>query len=179
MKHLPKKLPYQAILRGSCGDEWHVKLCKTAEDIVIEDGWKQYFEDHSLGDKEFLLFKYNGDMSFDVIIFGKDCCERVYDHTINKQIPHDEANQQKKFKGKGIQRTSTQRMDSHLKFNEEKGKKRKVDTEKSNGSKTAESFTSDFPFFKMCMKKHNVEKGFLLVSIQPLHLSLRCRYLII
>jgi hypothetical protein len=63
-------------------------------------------------------------------------------------------------------------MDSPLKFNEEKGKKRKAETEKSNGSKMAESFTSDFPFFKMCMKKNNVEKGFLLVSIQPLHLSL-------
>ena len=172
MKHLPKKLPYQAILRGSSGDEWCVKLQKTAEDIYMKDGWKQYFEDHSLGDNEFLFFKYNGEMSFDVIVFGKDCCERVYDHIIRNHIPHDKAGKLKKFKGKDIQRTPTQEMDSPLKFNEERRKKRKADTEKSNGSKMAESFTSDFPFFKMCMKKHNVEKGFLLVSIQPLHLSL-------
>jgi hypothetical protein len=83
VKHLPKELPDQAILRDSSGDEWRVKLCKTAEGIYLQDGWKQYFEDHSLGDNEFLLFKYNGEkLCFDVIIFGKDGCERVYGSVI-------------------------------------------------------------------------------------------------
>ena len=67
-------------------------------------------------------------MSFDVIVFGKDCCERVYDHIINNHIQHDEAGQLKQFKGKDIQRTPTQKMDSPLNFNEEirKGKKERL-----------------------------------------------------
>jgi hypothetical protein len=89
VKHLPKELPEQAILRGSSGDEWPVKLCKTAEGIYLQDGWKHYFEDHSLGDNEFLLFKYNGELCFDVIILGKDGCERVYGSLIRTNHEND------------------------------------------------------------------------------------------
>jgi hypothetical protein len=151
VKHLPKELPDQAILRDSSGDEWRVKLCKTAEDIYLQDGWKQYFEDHSLGDNEFLLFKHNGEMSFDVLIFGKDGCERVY-APINKHTPvHDEADQLTKLKEKDIQRRKK------LEEKEPPTQKRKV-------WKMAESFTSDFPYFKRCMTKSHVEKVFILVS---------------
>jgi hypothetical protein len=177
VKHLPKELPDQAILRDSSGDEWRVKLCKTEEGIHLQDGWKQYFEDHSLGDNEFLLFKYNGEMSFDVLIFGKDGCERVYG-PLNNHIPHDEADQLKKLKGKDIQRRKkieekeppTKKMDSQLKLNEEKGTKRKVDTERCKVWKMAESFASDFPYFERCMAKYHVEEWFVLVSI-PLFLT--------
>jgi len=151
VKHLPKELPDQAILRDSSGDEWRVKLCKTAEDIYLQDGWKQCFEDHSLGDNEFLLFKYNGEMSFDVLIFGKDGCERLYG-PINKHTPvHDEADQLTKLKEKDIQRRKK------LEEKEPPTQKRKV-------WKMAESFTSDFPYFKRCMTKSHVEKVFILVS---------------
>ncbi|KAB1207192.1 hypothetical protein CJ030_MR7G011513 [Morella rubra] len=78
VKHLPKELPERAILRGPSGDEWPVKLWKTRNDIYLQDGWKQFYRDNSLGDNEFLLFKYNGGLCFDVHIFGKDACERVY-----------------------------------------------------------------------------------------------------
>ncbi|XP_062176287.1 B3 domain-containing protein Os01g0723500-like isoform X1 [Alnus glutinosa] len=149
VKHLPKELPDQAILRDSSGDEWRVKLCKTVEDIYLQDGWKQYFEDHSLGDNEFLLFKHNGEMSFDVLIFGKDGCERVY-ASINKHTPvHDEADQLTKLKEKDIQRRKK------LEEKEPPTQKRKV-------WKMAESFTSDFPYFKRCMTKSHVEKVFIL-----------------
>ena len=85
VKHLPKELPGQAILRDSSGEEWRVKLFKNAEGIYLRNGWKQYFTEHSLGDNEFLLFKYNGELRFDVIIFGKDGCERVYASLIKRK----------------------------------------------------------------------------------------------
>ncbi|XP_059431897.1 B3 domain-containing protein Os01g0723500-like isoform X1 [Corylus avellana] len=150
-KYLPKELPEQAILRGSTGDEWRVKLCKTADGIYLQDGWKHYFEDHSLGGNEFLLFKYNGELCFDVIIFGKDGCERVYGSLIRTN--HETASSS----GAGRPRKTSLR--SHL-LHESKPSK---DTpERSKVSKMAESFASDFPYFKSCMAKYNVDKVFIL-----------------
>lgn len=77
VKHLPIELPDQAILKGPSGEKWHVKLCKTVDGIYLKDGWQQFFRDHSLGDNEWLLFRYNGDLCFNVHIFGKNGCERV------------------------------------------------------------------------------------------------------
>ncbi|XP_059431923.1 B3 domain-containing protein Os01g0723500-like isoform X2 [Corylus avellana] len=150
-KYLPKELPEQAILRGSTGDEWRVKLCKTADGIYLQDGWKHYFEDHSLGGNEFLLFKYNGELCFDVIIFGKDGCERVYGSLIRTN--HETASSS----GAGRPRKTSLR--SNL-LHESKPSK---DTpERSKVSKMAESFASDFPYFKSCMAKYNVDKVFIL-----------------
>ncbi|KAL8554400.1 hypothetical protein ACS0TY_002550 [Phlomoides rotata] len=64
----------------SGGGKWYVELIKDEEegDIYIRNGWQEFAKHHSLGNLEFLLFHYNGDLSFDVTIFNKDGTEKTY-----------------------------------------------------------------------------------------------------
>ncbi|KAF8406360.1 hypothetical protein HHK36_008447 [Tetracentron sinense] len=68
----------RAILRSPTGSHWQVKLSNTTNGTYLQDGWQDFLSDHSLGDNEFLLFTYDGDMCFNVQIFDKSGCERTY-----------------------------------------------------------------------------------------------------
>ncbi|KAK6159418.1 hypothetical protein DH2020_006732 [Rehmannia glutinosa] len=58
--------------------KWKVKLEQKKGDIYFVQGWQDFLKHHSLGQQEFLVFKYNGHMSFDVAIYDKNGCEKNY-----------------------------------------------------------------------------------------------------
>ncbi|XP_059650012.1 B3 domain-containing protein Os01g0723500-like [Cornus florida] len=45
--------------------------------MYLQDGWKEFLRDNSLGDNEFLVFRYDGNLCFNVKIFDKSGCKRA------------------------------------------------------------------------------------------------------
>lgn len=84
-KYILEGLSDRAILRGPSGDKWDVNVCKNTNGIYLQDGWQQFLRDHSLRNYEFLIFKYDGDLCFEVQIFSMDGCEKVYGFTKRTQ----------------------------------------------------------------------------------------------
>ncbi|KAJ3695071.1 hypothetical protein LUZ60_000448 [Juncus effusus] len=65
-----------AILEGPTGRTWHVKVEKTVKGLFFTAGWSKFVKDHSLQKHELLIFRYNGCMQFNVLIFDKSACEK-------------------------------------------------------------------------------------------------------
>ncbi|KAK7291147.1 hypothetical protein RIF29_06061 [Crotalaria pallida] len=83
--NLKKKLPENVSLRGPSGVVWNAGLT-TKDDVVhFMNGWKQFVKDHSLKEDDFLVFKYNGESLFDVLIFdGGSFCEKAASYFVRK-----------------------------------------------------------------------------------------------
>ncbi|KAK9287047.1 hypothetical protein L1049_015456 [Liquidambar formosana] len=76
VKQISKDLPDTATLKGPSGSCWNVKLSYSKGAMYLQSGWQEFLRDNSLGDNEFLLFLYDGNMCFSVQIFDKSGCER-------------------------------------------------------------------------------------------------------
>ncbi|KAL3722457.1 hypothetical protein ACJRO7_034776 [Eucalyptus globulus] len=72
-----EELPHRVILKGPSGGKWNAKLRKDNAGLYIHDGWREFHMDNSLGNKEFLLFEYNGKRSFEVDIFDPTGLVRI------------------------------------------------------------------------------------------------------
>ncbi|XP_057495735.1 B3 domain-containing protein At5g18000-like [Actinidia eriantha] len=78
MQHIANDASNRAVLRGPFGGCWDVELSKNVKSgMFLGDGWQRFVEAHSLGNNEFLLFTYNGNMCFNVRIFEQNGLERV------------------------------------------------------------------------------------------------------
>ncbi|XP_077218924.1 B3 domain-containing protein Os03g0620400-like isoform X2 [Tasmannia lanceolata] len=78
MKHISKAATYKrtAILEGPSSRVWHVELSKKINGTYLQDGWQEFAKAHSLRVSDFLVFRYDGNMRFSVLIFDKTACER-------------------------------------------------------------------------------------------------------
>lgn len=45
--------------------------------LFFHKGWQEFVKDNSLEAGEFLVFRYDGNLGFDVQIFGKSGCEKL------------------------------------------------------------------------------------------------------
>lgn len=79
LKHVVHDLTKRATLKlkNSSNCSWTVKVSTTGRDVYLKDGWQKFLRDNSLGDSEFLQFRYVRNMNFIVTIFDKNCVERV------------------------------------------------------------------------------------------------------
>ncbi|KAK3005202.1 hypothetical protein RJ639_016444 [Escallonia herrerae] len=75
--HISKHLSGSAVLRGPSGGSWNVKILKNGKATFVLEGWQVSVKDHSLGDSEFLLLSYDGNLRFSVQIFNKSGLERL------------------------------------------------------------------------------------------------------
>ncbi|KAK9684987.1 hypothetical protein RND81_10G247700 [Saponaria officinalis] len=81
MKHLSKDISKEETTEATikCGANiWPIKLRKTSACTYIDDGWTKVMHDNDLGDKEFLVFRYDGNLCFNLQIFEKSGCQRIY-----------------------------------------------------------------------------------------------------
>lgn len=62
------------MLRSGSGKIWPVNI----NGRRIVDGWTEFVKDHDLHEGDILVFRHEGDMVFDVIIFEPSACEREY-----------------------------------------------------------------------------------------------------
>ncbi|KAL6213475.1 hypothetical protein ACLB2K_012922 [Fragaria x ananassa] len=63
-------------LRGSSKCSWIVQVSQIEGDIYLKDGWQKFIKDKSLGDYEFLVFRYERAMHFTIDIFDETGCMR-------------------------------------------------------------------------------------------------------
>ncbi|KAI3946035.1 hypothetical protein MKX01_024791, partial [Papaver californicum] len=86
MKHISNEESDRAILEAPAGIHWHVKLSKTEKGTFLQDGWQDFVSYYSLWDNEFLVFRYDGNMHFNVAILDNSGCEREYAFPIGKRL---------------------------------------------------------------------------------------------
>ncbi|XVF15667.1 hypothetical protein REPUB_Repub09cG0174300 [Reevesia pubescens] len=71
-------------LRGPSGFMWTVKLGRMFDQVVLLNGWENFVKDHSLAEADFLVFRYDGNSTFNVIIFDRSGCEREGSYFVKK-----------------------------------------------------------------------------------------------
>ncbi|KAJ4964237.1 hypothetical protein NE237_024176 [Protea cynaroides] len=84
VEHISEEAYKIATLEDSSGSHWCIKLSKTTDGTYLEDGWPDFVKDHSISDFNFLVFGYDGNTCFNVLIFSKSACERDYVFKIKK-----------------------------------------------------------------------------------------------
>ncbi|XP_077224157.1 B3 domain-containing protein REM10-like [Tasmannia lanceolata] len=67
-----------AVLKSTLGKSWRVKVRGHINGVFFEDGWEDFVVDHGLCSGDILVFRYEGNMVFDVTIFDKTACEKNY-----------------------------------------------------------------------------------------------------
>uniref|UniRef100_A0A7N0TE37 TF-B3 domain-containing protein n=1 Tax=Kalanchoe fedtschenkoi TaxID=63787 RepID=A0A7N0TE37_KALFE len=89
MKYLSGDLTDHATLITHSTACWEAAISRAEETIYFKGGWENFFEDHSLGHDELLMFTYKGNMHFHVRVFGRDRCLRTQNARpqIQRQLP--------------------------------------------------------------------------------------------
>ena len=54
--------------------EWSVGI----DDGVFSDGWRRFLRDNGVEEFNFIVFKHQGDMTFDFLVFDQSSCEIQY-----------------------------------------------------------------------------------------------------
>ncbi|KAF7067673.1 hypothetical protein CFC21_073531 [Triticum aestivum] len=65
-------------LRGPSGNKWPVELAKISGELRFARGWKEFLSDNRIGYGYMLVFRYEGQSQFSVIIFLPSSCEDPY-----------------------------------------------------------------------------------------------------
>ncbi|XP_077219145.1 B3 domain-containing protein Os01g0723500-like [Tasmannia lanceolata] len=78
IKHISKDATYKrtVILEDPSSRVWHVELSRKFNGTYLQDGWQEFAKAHSLRVSDFLVFRYDGNMRFSVLIFDKTACEK-------------------------------------------------------------------------------------------------------
>ncbi|KAH7686358.1 B3 DNA binding domain-containing protein [Dioscorea alata] len=76
VKHISTATSKRVTLQGPSGRCWNAELGKGSKGTFLCGGWAEFAEDHALREYEFLVFRYDGDFTFTVKIFGVNACER-------------------------------------------------------------------------------------------------------
>lgn len=84
-ENLRKKLPEIVTLKGPSGNTWQVELSTNEDIMFFRHGWEEFVKDHFLEEKDLLIFKYNGDSCFDVLMIdGQSLCEKEASYFVRK-----------------------------------------------------------------------------------------------
>ncbi|KAJ0971427.1 hypothetical protein J5N97_019386 [Dioscorea zingiberensis] len=76
MKNISNEASKRVTLQGPSGNCWHADFSKTSKDTFLCGGWADFAKDHALREFEFLVFRYDGDFHFTVMVFDRTACER-------------------------------------------------------------------------------------------------------
>lgn len=75
-RNLQGRISGSVLLRGPSGYSWVVELAHKNDDLFFDEGWADFVRDHRLGCGDFLVFRYDGDLVFDVKVFDQSTCEK-------------------------------------------------------------------------------------------------------
>ncbi|KAM5549082.1 B3 domain-containing protein Os01g0723500-like [Rosa sericea] len=78
-RHLLNELSNRATLNlmDSSNSSWTVDVSQTEGEIYFKNGWQKFVRDNSLGNFEFLVFRYESDMQFSIEIFDRNASKRI------------------------------------------------------------------------------------------------------
>ncbi|KAL5071669.1 hypothetical protein RYX36_022556 [Vicia faba] len=86
--NLKKRLPENVVLKGPSGVVWNIGLVIRDDSVYFVNGWERFVKDHSLKENDFLVFKYNGESLFEVLVFdGNSFCEKAASYFVGKCGP--------------------------------------------------------------------------------------------
>ncbi|MCD9646008.1 hypothetical protein HAX54_035502 [Datura stramonium] len=84
-KNLRAKLKDYISLKGPSGTTWSVGLTGNENSLFLKHGWKEFVDAHSLVEGDLLIFKYNGNSQFDVLVFDRQSsCEKETAYFVKK-----------------------------------------------------------------------------------------------
>ncbi|XP_050233959.1 B3 domain-containing protein REM16-like isoform X2 [Mercurialis annua] len=96
-KNLRKKLPNIITLKGPSAKMWEVELTTDDDIVFFTHGWDAFVNDHSLRENDLLIFKYNGDSCFDVLMFdGHSMCEKAASYFVRRCENREQGSQIKR-----------------------------------------------------------------------------------
>ncbi|KAF9603200.1 hypothetical protein IFM89_034533 [Coptis chinensis] len=88
-----------AHLKVPGGKTWQVELRKSDGcEVFLRSGWQEFVEYYSISSGHFLLFRYDGNSNFHVLIFDMTCCEIHYPHNIDHKANSGEETQKGRLK---------------------------------------------------------------------------------
>lgn len=78
-EHILNELSEKALLKikDSVYCAWNIRVHQSESGIYLKEGWREFLEDHKVGDGEALVFRYDGRMQFSIQIFDENQVERV------------------------------------------------------------------------------------------------------
>ncbi|KAH7692792.1 B3 DNA binding domain-containing protein [Dioscorea alata] len=101
VKNVKRKLPEIMSLRSPNGNLWSVKLEKVPGSLMVKDGWKEFVNEHYVVENDVLVFKYDGNSCFDVLIFDQSGCEKEASYFVRRSNPLEEHEMEKEFNKTG------------------------------------------------------------------------------
>lgn len=79
---------------------WTVRVREIGRYMYLKEGWQEFLRDNSLGDSEFLVFRYDGNMCFSIDIFEKSGCKRTESPGIRRHQRSTFSNNTKRPRGR-------------------------------------------------------------------------------
>ncbi|GMI68864.1 hypothetical protein HRI_000555700 [Hibiscus trionum] len=93
MKKYGNGLSNSVLLTVPSGDTWHVELTRSDGVVWLQNGWQEFVEFYSLKNGYFLVFKYEGNDTFFILIFDMSaseieypCKSHIEDHKSGEQV---------------------------------------------------------------------------------------------
>ncbi|KAF8030765.1 hypothetical protein BT93_D0063 [Corymbia citriodora subsp. variegata] len=160
LRRYGKDLSGLVLLKVPGGSTWPVKLEKSDDGKVwLWKGWRGFMEHYSIGHGHLLVFKYEGDSVFHVIIFDKSTSEIDYPSGIESDVssPEDEFLSQKEEDVVEIEDSEGSMpcsWPSSNSLSREFGVPRPL-----SALGLASEFKSDHPFFKVVLRPSHVPRS--------------------
>ncbi|XP_073134230.1 B3 domain-containing protein Os01g0723500-like isoform X2 [Henckelia pumila] len=76
IKHMEGRASGTTTLVGPSGNNWYAELILIGDGLFFSDGWEAFASDHFLEQGDFLVFGYDGDLQFTVLVFDQSMCEK-------------------------------------------------------------------------------------------------------
>lgn len=82
---LRAKLEDYVCLKGPSGATWNVRMTGNEDSLFLKHGGKEFVDAHSLVEGDLLIFKYNGNSLFDVLVFDRQSsCKKEASYFLKK-----------------------------------------------------------------------------------------------
>ncbi|XVF63962.1 hypothetical protein PTKIN_Ptkin09bG0128700 [Pterospermum kingtungense] len=75
-RNLEGRISGSVLLKGPSRYGWVVELVQENADLFFGEGWADFVRDHCLECGDILVFRYDGDLVFDVKVFDESTCEK-------------------------------------------------------------------------------------------------------
>ncbi|XP_021855066.2 B3 domain-containing protein REM20 isoform X2 [Spinacia oleracea] len=86
---LSGEIPSRVVLKKN-KKIWLINVVRIDGRLHFEGAWSKFVLDNSLSFGEFMVFKYNGQRTFDVLILGRDGCEKESGNTEETEDSEEE-----------------------------------------------------------------------------------------
>ncbi|KAI9111213.1 hypothetical protein K1719_017824 [Acacia pycnantha] len=91
------------LIDASSKNLWKVNMEQEEEDpieLYFKRGWSKFLKDNTLMAADFLIFKFDGNSTFKVVICGKSSCEKMLESQTRTQMKHKKTHKQSRHNNK-------------------------------------------------------------------------------